>query len=260
MVYHKATVVPAEGGLNSGILLDFLSRGDELQPPGVASGALKSLLQALGFPYFALLRKARPDAEIPDCVLAGDVPEQWDRTYEKKNYILVDPKVRYLRNSRCAFRWRDALEAFRGDPYHTKMQRMMNEAARVGLEDGYVFPVHCCRGLIGYLSVGGPPVELSSLELALLDTVAKKAFWMLLEASAPEIAAALTAPVNVQLTRREMEALGYLADGMTSNEISQVLSISSNTVDWYMNGIQSKLRAKNRHHAVAIAFRSGLIC
>jgi LuxR family transcriptional regulator len=139
------------------------------------------------------------------------------------------------------------------------MQRMMNETAKVGLKDGYVFPVHCDRGLIGYLSIGGPVMELSSLQIALLDAVARKAFWMLLRVSAPEIAAELTTPVNVQLTRREMEALGYLADGMTSNEISHVLNISSNTVDWYMNGIQSKLKAKNRHHAVAIAFRSGLI-
>ncbi|MNE84027.1 Regulatory protein SdiA [compost metagenome] len=61
------------------------------------------------------------------------------------------------------------------------------------------------------------------------------------------------------MTRREMEALNYLADGMTSNDISKVLDISSHTVDWYMNGIQEKLKGKNRHHVVAIAFRLGLI-
>ena len=56
-----------------------------------------------------------------------------------------------------------------------------------------------------------------------------------------------------------MEALGFLADGMTSNEIAAVLDISNHTVDWYMNAVQVKLKAKNRHHAVAIAFRHGLI-
>ena len=56
-----------------------------------------------------------------------------------------------------------------------------------------------------------------------------------------------------------MEALNYLADGMTSHEIARVLKISNHTVDWYMNGIQEKLKAKNRHHVVALSFRLGLI-
>jgi LuxR family transcriptional regulator len=61
------------------------------------------------------------------------------------------------------------------------------------------------------------------------------------------------------LTRREMETLEYLGYGMTSNEMGATLGLSAHTVDWYMNGIQDKLQAKNRHHVVAIAFRLGLI-
>jgi LuxR family transcriptional regulator, quorum-sensing system regulator SdiA len=64
---------------------------------------------------------------------------------------------------------------------------------------------------------------------------------------------------DIKLTHREMESLHYLADGMTSPEIAAVLEISNHTVDWYMNGIQQKLKAKNRHHAVALAFRLGLV-
>jgi hypothetical protein len=44
---------------------------------------------------------------------------------------------------------------------------------------------------------------------------------------------------------------------MTSNEMGATLGLSAHTVDWYMNGIQEKLHAKNRHHVVAIAFRLG---
>ena len=46
---------------------------------------------------------------------------------------------------------------------------------------------------------------------------------------------------------------------MTSNEMGATLGMSAHTVDWYMNGIQEKLHARNRHHVVAIAFRLGLI-
>jgi LuxR family transcriptional regulator len=61
------------------------------------------------------------------------------------------------------------------------------------------------------------------------------------------------------MTRREMEILNYLADGLTSMEISKLLAISNHTIDWYINGIQDKLNAKNRQHIVALAFRYGLI-
>ncbi len=90
--------------------------------------------------------------------------------------------------------------------------------------------------------------------------IAKRLFWKLLELTDPEIMAELVSRVEVQMTRREMEALHYLADGMTSNDIGKVLDISSpHGPTGTMNGIQEKLKAKNRHHVVAIAFRLGLI-
>jgi LuxR family transcriptional regulator, quorum-sensing system regulator SdiA len=56
-----------------------------------------------------------------------------------------------------------------------------------------------------------------------------------------------------------LEILHFLTDGLTSNEIGKVLNLSNHTVDWYMNGLQEKLQARNRQHAVALAFRQGLV-
>lgn len=136
---------------------------------------------------------------------------------------------------------------------------MMVDSMKYGLESGYIFPVHGRRGLLGNLSIGGRHVDLSPLEMIQFDAMAKNVFWRLLELTDPIINDELTSTVDVQLTRREMEALSYLADGMTSIEIAAVLKLSNHTVDWYMNALQIKLKAKNRHHAVAIAFRLGLI-
>ena len=136
---------------------------------------------------------------------------------------------------------------------------MMVDALKFGLEGGYIFPIHGRRGLMGNLTIGGKQVDLSPLEMIEFDAMAKIVFWRLLELSDPIMNEELSSSVDVQLTRREMEALSYLADGMTSNEIAAVLKLSNHTVDWYMNALQIKLKAKNRHHAVAIAFRLGLI-
>ena len=171
----------------------------------------------------------------------------------------VDPTVRYLGHAQAGFRWRDTLGAFRTSPHRKRMERMMVDARQNGLEDGYMFPVHGRRGLLGSLSLGGRTIDLCGAELALYDSIARRLYWKLMHAADPEEAGRLSAVVDVELTRREMEALTLLAQGMTSHDIGRALGISNHTVDWYMNGIQEKLGARNRHHAVAIAFRLGLV-
>jgi len=151
------------------------------------------------------------------------------------------------------------MRAFEQDPHRNRMERMMVDARRHGLEDGYVFPVHGRRGLVGVLSVAGKTVDLTQSEISMMDALAKKAFWDILRALDPGAYERIARPVELQMTRREMETLEYLGYGMTSNEMGATLGLSAHTVDWYMNGIQDKLQAKNRHHVVAIAFRLGLI-
>lgn len=245
--------------MSTEFILRYLSEIDQFETSKTAEHAMERVLSLVGFDYYALLRPPKPTSDLPSFILTGRWPEKWPEVYMKRCFGVVDPTVRYLRKSQEPFRWRDAVATFVDDPYFSRMQRMMSEARKHGLEDGYIFPIHCDRGLLGYLTVGGRAVDLSPLSMVLLDAVARKSFWALLRLSYPELAERLTTPVDVQMTRREMEALTFLAEGMTSNEIGQVLKISSNTVDWYMNGIQDKLKAKNRHHAVALSFRLGLI-
>nr|WP_246745986.1 MULTISPECIES: LuxR family transcriptional regulator [unclassified Ciceribacter] len=223
------------------------------------TSALETLLAAYRFDYYGVTRQQRPLDDQMQLVLAGRWPERWLETYVAKKYIVSDPTVRYLGVAQRGFRWREALSAFRSDPHRTRMERMMSDAARFGLEDGYIFPIHSRNGLLGNMSIGGKGADLSPMEMALFDAVAKRVFWRYLEVTKKAAELENVRNVEAKLTRREMEVLSYLADGMTSNEISKVLAISNHTVDWYMNGIQDKLNAKNRQHVVALAFRRGLI-
>ncbi|WP_337184139.1 LuxR family transcriptional regulator [Shinella sp.] len=241
------------------LLVQFLALIDELRGRYETTAEFERLLTLCGFDYYGLFKAMRP-AEAPEnLLLAGRWPAGWPETYMRKRYMQVDPTVRYLGHAQAGFRWRDTLAAFRASPHRKRMERMMVDARHNGLEDGYMFPVHGRRGLIGSLSLGGRPVELESVEVALFDGIARRLYWKLVQADDPETAARLSAVVDVGLTRREMETLSLLAEGMTSHDIGRVLGISSHTVDWYMNGIQEKLGARNRHHAIAIAFKLGLV-
>ena len=221
--------------------------------------ALEQLVEQLGFSYFTLTRQLRVDDDVDTIMLAGCWPQGWPEIYVQRKYAAIDPMVRYLGHCQRGFRWSEPMAAFRTHPQRKRMERMMVDARKFGLEDGYVFPVHGRRGLIGVLTLGGTRVELTAGQMALLDTVAKKVFWLVLERRDPEACEHLASPVDIDMTRREMETLGFLAEGLTSHQVGSTLGLSTHTVDWYMNSIQDKLQARNRHHAVAIAFRLGLI-
>ncbi|MGG7517933.1 LuxR family transcriptional regulator [Allorhizobium undicola] len=216
-----------------------------------------NLLEAYGIAYFGIVRTPKPDQNPLSLVLAGRWPDKWPQIYVTKKFVLIDPSIRYLAQAQKPFRWSEALEVYRDDPHFKRMQRMMSEAHRMGLEDGYVFPVHGRGGLLGNLTMGGPNLELSPLEVVLFDSAAKCAFWALCDIAG--MPGQILPKVDARLTRRELEILTYLGEGMTSNEMSRLLDISNHTVDWYVNELQSKLNAKNRQHMVALALRLGLI-
>jgi len=240
-------------------IVDFLGTVNELDAQSEIIDRLEALMDLCGFDYYGVIRQPKASEDPLSLVLAGRWPDGWPARYMQKKYVLIDPTIRYLGHARRGFSWAEAIPAFQSDPHRRRMQSMMIDALKFGLQGGYIFPIHGRRGLMGNLTVGGRQVDLNALEMSLMDALAKAVFWRLLELSDPIVNEELSSAVDVQLTRREMEALSFLADGMTSNEIAAVLNLSNHTVDWYMNALQVKLKAKNRHHAVAIAFRLGLI-
>lgn len=243
-------------------LIQLLVILEECSDPDAVVAELEQVLHLSGFEYYGLLRhlqQSPAQQELRAAPLAGRWPEQWLQIYAAKKYVRIDPMVRYLTHAQRPFRWRESMAAFNGDAHRRRMEQMMVDAFGHGLEDGYLFPIHGRNGILGSLSLGGRPIDLSPVEIALLEAVARKTFWRLLELTGEAEALETLLPAETPLTRREMEILHYLADGMTSMEISKMLKISNHTVDWYMNGLQNKLKAKNRQQAVALAFRHGLI-
>ena len=61
------------------------------------------------------------------------------------------------------------------------------------------------------------------------------------------------------LTRRQREILQLYADGLSTTEVSAQLGLSLETVRTHTKALLSRLRARDRAHAVALALRTGLI-
>jgi DNA-binding NarL/FixJ family response regulator len=66
-------------------------------------------------------------------------------------------------------------------------------------------------------------------------------------------------PLVESLTRREIQVLELLAEGLSNKAIANQLGISDQTVKFHVSSISSKLGAANRTDVVRRAVRRGLI-
>jgi DNA-binding CsgD family transcriptional regulator len=61
------------------------------------------------------------------------------------------------------------------------------------------------------------------------------------------------------LSPKQLRALSAVANGLTIEMAAQMFDVKPSTVSSQLDTCRVKLRAKNTTHAVAIAFRQGLI-
>jgi DNA-binding CsgD family transcriptional regulator len=64
---------------------------------------------------------------------------------------------------------------------------------------------------------------------------------------------------QMRLTARELMILNLVADGLTNTEIATKLTIGRETVKTHIGNILAKLGARDRTHAVRVAYRNQLI-
>ena len=62
-----------------------------------------------------------------------------------------------------------------------------------------------------------------------------------------------------KLTKRQIEILKYISDGLKSNEIAKLLFISQRTVEWHRNNLLEKTNSINTAELIKYAIKRGII-
>ncbi len=65
--------------------------------------------------------------------------------------------------------------------------------------------------------------------------------------------------MGVNLTRRQMQVLQGLAEGLTTHQIAVRLKLHRRTVDFHVNALKTRLGASNRSESVSLASALGYI-
>ncbi|MGL4618173.1 response regulator [Chroococcidiopsis sp.] len=106
-------------------------------------------------------------------------------------------------------------------------------------------------GAQGYLLKDAKPNEL----LQAIRTVARGQQYI-----PPEVGAKLVQRLsNPELSDRELEVLGLMAQGMSNLDIGAALTIGESTVKSHVNRILSKLGVSDRTSAVIVAVKRGIV-
>ena len=206
---------------------------------------------ALGFDHCAYGLQILEPVSNPRTILLNNYPDGWRSRYEEAEYLRVDPTVAHGRRSPQPIVWNERLFA--------PARAMWEEARSFGLCFGWAqssLDVFGGGGMLTLSRARGAltPAELASEEIRFrwLTHVGHLMLSRVFNARRTHSNAAT-------LTAREIEVLKWTADGKTAGEISDLLVISENTINFHMKNAITKLGAANKTAAVVRAAMRGLL-
>jgi DNA-binding CsgD family transcriptional regulator len=208
---------------------------------------LREECKQLGFDSFVYALRVPTSYSNAQVIMLDGYPQGWVKRYFEHAYFDVDPVMAWCVKHVVPLCWSDLVL----DP-GSRPEMMMRDAARYGLCDGVTMPVHSPRGELGILSMSlnaAPPQA---------RTIAQRSipYVQLLATHLHQAVQRISGLINdddSSLTARERECLAWAADGKTSGEIAQILSITERTVNFHLNNSAQKMDAVSRQHAVSRA-------
>ncbi|MEB0048169.1 MULTISPECIES: autoinducer binding domain-containing protein [unclassified Pseudomonas] len=205
----------------------------------------------LGFEYCAYGLQLPLPLSAPNVVMLDNYPDAWKARYASAQYLKVDPTVLYGRHTQKPLTWTEAL--------FSKTPELWEEAQSFGIHVGWSQSHLDTLGVGGMLSVSRSSEALTSAELTLHE---KELMWLVCVAHV-----LLSRALNnrhkeryaADLTEREREVLKWTADGKSASEISDILIVSKNTIDFHIKNAILKLKTSNKTAAVVRAVMLGLL-
>ncbi|UVJ42374.1 autoinducer binding domain-containing protein [Pseudomonas sp. LS1212] len=219
-----------------------------LNAGGESFGVFGNIARKLDFDYFAIeVFKVIPYMR-PEIYVIGNYPEKWVRCYRASNYAVMDSRVQHCKISNEVFVW--ASDIFLKDP------RLWGCSSECGLSFGLTFPSIRLREFSGYISLARRENDVSQCECECLQPKIKLLAREIIEKVSLGF---MLQSTDLEFSGREKEVMRWTADGKTSEEISIILGVTVDAINFHQKNIQEKIGANNRVQAVAYAIAQGYI-
>jgi DNA-binding CsgD family transcriptional regulator len=215
--------------------------------------ALRRVTHEFSLRHVTLLSLHNPDeVSLGRMVVESNVPDAYYQEFDRKRLLAKCTLAPIVLSSKlpCCWSINDTIQTrgFELDPDIRDIQR------RYDLITSVAMTLHSLDGGRFIMRFDGTRHRLTQVELNEIGMIMLHAFdvYDRIKRSERKAAPAL-------LTTRELEVVRWTAQGKTSIEIGQILTLSDHTVNAYMTNAIKKLDCVNRTQLVAKALRLRLI-
>ena len=210
-----------------------------------------NMAAAIGFEHCAYGIQLPVPISQPHIVMFNNYPHEWQECYQARRFLQIDPTVRHAFKSTLPILWSNTL--------FEPAREMWEEARGHGLQFGWAQASRDANGSIGLLTLARGTEQLTASELHANQA---KMSWLTHythAAMARLLTAKMVPESEVVMTSREKEVLRWTAEGKTSYEIAQILTVSERTVNFHITNVVVKLGASNKTQAAVKAVSLGLL-
>jgi LuxR family transcriptional regulator, quorum-sensing system regulator CciR len=232
----------------------FISNSSGLITAEALFANLNDYLRSLSFEFFsyhitaAQLKRLNLEAGF----ITNNFPPDWVAHYIAKGYYAYDPIIQAASRHEEPFHWFEVGKIATLTP---DQSAYLKDLAAWGFKDGVAVPIFSAKGTTAYFGAGSKsrelpldPVDLTQIQFACHFT--HKRYLELYGAVDGEVP---------DLSKREIEVLGWIAKGKSTGVIAEILGVTDHTVDTLTRRIYQKLGVNDRISAVLKAVGSGLI-
>jgi LuxR family transcriptional regulator, quorum-sensing system regulator BjaR1 len=209
-----------------------------------------TLARALGqFGFTSFLIGDRPDPRIarPTYLING-WPLDWREHYEKNQYYRDDPIAAWAGQTYLPYEWSEVrIDADR----HPRAMEVLHAGRSFKRNAGFVVPIYRPDSLPGAVTMCGEKPDFDPFAKRAIHFISMYAYGKAVGLTAGET----SEPTRPALTVGEKEVLSWTAAGKSAWEISEILDISQDTVNWRLKNAYGKLNAVNKVQAVVNAIR-----
>ena len=203
---------------------------------------------------YALILSPRGPMEKP--LYISTYPSSWANHYVENHYASKDVVMRIVTSTLRPFLWSDLAEQGK---LNLTQRKIFNEATEFKIKSGGSIPIHGPGAAKASFAIASelPEKDFAPLFLSQrheLHLVATYAHERMLDIGLQKEGAPI-----YKLTPREADVLLWTAHGKTAWEISEILSLSEETVREYIKSACRTLNTNNKTHAIAVALVHGLI-
>jgi LuxR family transcriptional regulator, quorum-sensing system regulator SolR len=210
-----------------------------------------AVARQLGFEFCSYYTRLPLPVTRPRVVSFSNYPLEWRRRYVERDYIDIDPAVRFSSRMPVTLLWSDQLYA--------SCPSLWEEKQSYGLRHGWCRSCFDSHGIGAILTLARSAGAI--LEQELRDkSIAMDSFTTSAHAVMTKcLMHRLIPECNAKLSTQELTVLRWTGEGYCSREIAQLMNIAERTVNFHATNATFKLNASNKTAAVMRAAVLGLL-